>query len=269
MYIPKRRSSLSQEINSHEKVFEEETEESQHIGCYLCTKFNNTRRRSSSSFKVGSFIDSLLIDRTSASKSEPVTFKFGILVTDFSYHIRKGGQLPASGNTKRVEIPFDVQYIEWSNASASSTLPHPATGGSTGGSSFSSPLVGNVEISKRYASYTSKQFPGFSIPYRSVLKLSIENTEGTTISICLLEYDLSKLPSGHKRLVRFKSNSIVIQILYFHLNKKFYVGDTARIVLLSKEEGITTNGEVIVINESKFDENHYKKCDRCQPYSQG
>lgn len=115
MYIPKRRSSLSQQINDSDLVFEDDDEHTfgpGPVGCFNCCRsMTKTRRRSSSSFKVGSIIDSLLVDRTSASKSKPIEFKFNLSITDFSYHIKKGGQPPTV--PKRIQAPIDVQYVEW------------------------------------------------------------------------------------------------------------------------------------------------------------
>lgn len=267
MFIPKRRSSLCNEIDIAVEEYDQEdsaiqegkdknsmnhTIVEQERGCFLCTKQGNLgqsivtrgRRRSSNSFKIGSFVDSLLIDRTSSGKSEPIQFTLTMLVTDFTHHQKRGGTIP--DKPKRVNMKFPVQYVEWQDES-------------------NSPLVGNIDISEALHSKFRK-FPGFLIPYKSTLRVSVLNTENSTIAMCLLEYDLLTLPVNSKRQVRYTSDGIVVQISFVRLNnKKYYVTDSLRIVILSKEkEIIQNNWEIFTVSQIKFDESYYSLCEKCQ-----
>lgn len=143
---------------------------------------------------VGSYENSLLAGRLSATPSPPIDFHASI------------GVLGSPDSPSKLRCPTHLH------------IPFGATFYPNVESGTSSPFVGTIDLEAHFLSLLSPpfdplpRFPGFRLPPRGQVQLVIKNPNSTAIKLFLIPYDLTGLArngEGGKTFLRQKSYAVV------------------------------------------------------------
>lgn len=186
---------------------------------------------------MGSYENSLLAGRLSATPSPPIDFHASI------------GVLGSSDSPSKLRCPTHLH------------IPFGATFYPNVESGTSSPFVGTIDLEAHYLALLSPpcdplpRFPGYRLPPRGQVQLVIKNPNSTAIKLFLIPYDLTGLDrngEGGKTFLRQKSYAVLDEgsdegkgrLRYaVHLQfcapptsgeSRFYLHNTIRVVFASR-----------------------------------
>lgn len=209
----RRRSSLRQcltptdlqEVN-YESVFDDDEKDLKDDSHPTTPLKASPSRRTSLGHQslVGSYEESLLSGRMSASTSKMVPFHAGIGV------LGKGGCHRLLRCPKQINMSFNAGFVVWEDSANTSSLVS-ATG---------SPYVGIISLTDYYQGRFSKRekkeassgepnpklktFPGYRIPPVGQLQVVVSNLQKTAVKLFLIPYNVSEMPSGTRTFIRQK-----------------------------------------------------------------
>ncbi len=256
---PRRRSSLclSESIND---IFEP----SEHHNDSFSKPTRQKRQRSFPCHKsmlslVGSYEESLLSGRASAPSSQPIPFiaKIGVIPSSTNGKMNNNNYLKYS---KHLSISFGAVFYSWKGDSPVSANSISIC--SDSGITEQSPYVGTVDLQSFYNNQLIKKlqkksygnnnntrknikqqpinfdlsqlenskkhikFPGFKIPEKGKIQITLSNAEKTAFKLFLIPYDLKDMPVGSKTFIRHLLFREPVQQSHnnIHNNKELGVG---------------------------------------------
>lgn len=212
----RRRSSLRQCLTptdlqdvNYESVFDDDEKEVKDESHPPTPTKTSPSRRTSLGHQslVGSYEESLLSGRMSASTSKTVPFHAGIGV------LGKGGCNKLLRCPKQINMSFNAGFVVWEDIANTSSLVS-ATG---------SPYVGIISLTDYYQGRFAKRekrkmaqdggpsertkvktFPGYRIPPVGQLQVVVSNLQKTAVKLFLIPYNVSEMPTGTRTFVRQK-----------------------------------------------------------------
>lgn len=281
----RRRSSLRQCLTptdlqdvNYESVFDDEEKETTKDESHPPTPTKTTPSRRTSlghQSLVGSYEESLLSGRMSASTSKTVPFHAGIGV------LGKGGCNKLLRCPKQINMSFNAGFVVWEDIANTSSLVS-ATG---------SPYVGIISLTEYYQARFArrekrkttqgepsertrvKTFPGYRIPPVGQLQVVVSNLQKTAVKLFLIPYNVAEMPSGTRTFIRQKvysasstpgSKGTLVHAAHIPIvrldNDKLYLCGDIRLVFQNRVlNGGAMNDTTLTSQEPSKDNNDFTK----------